>query len=71
MTVGPRSQCNACRHLHPKANLDDPFTCTAFPDAIPDSVYGNELDHREPIAGDGGVRFAAKPGDQFPAYAFT
>jgi hypothetical protein len=69
MTVGPRSQCNACRHLRPKANLDDPFTCTAFTDAIPDTVYGNELDHRKPVEGDHGIQFQAKPGDEFPEYA--
>lgn len=70
MTTGPRSQCDACRHFRERASFDDPFTCTAFPDGIPDAVYDNDLDHRNEIAGDNGIQFDAKPGDEFPEYAF-
>lgn len=70
MTTGPRSQCDACARLNPRASFTEPFTCDAFPQGIPDAVYGNQRDHRQPIQGDGGIRFEAKPGDEFPAYAF-
>lgn len=70
MTTSPRSQCDACRHFRDRASFDVPFTCDAFPAGIPDAVYDNTLDHRNEIDGDHGVRFAAKPGDEFPEYAF-
>ena len=70
MTTGPRSQCDACRHLRLGA-LDLPLACTAFPDGIPKQVLDNMLDHRLPVDGDNGVRFAAEVGDEFPAYAFA
>lgn len=34
MTVGPRSQCDACVHEHERQTFADPFTCDAFPDGI-------------------------------------
>lgn len=71
MTIGPRSQCDACRHFRGRASFTAPFTCDAFTSGIPDEVYDNERDHRQPIEGDNGIRFAAKAGDSFPAYAFT
>ena len=70
MTSGPRSQCDACSRLKPRANFDDPQTCTAFPRGIPGPVYDNEVDHRQPIPGDNALQFKAKAGDEFPAYAF-
>ena len=69
MTTGPRSQCDACVHLDPRQGFTQP-TCDAFPSGIPDEVYNNTLDHRQPVDGDRGIRFDAKPGDEFPAYAF-
>ena len=71
----PKSQCAACKRFRSWASeenvlgLDGPF-CEAFPGGIPDEVYENQADHRQPIPGDNGVRFAAKPGDEFPTYAF-
>ena len=70
MTSGPRAQCDACVHLRLDGNIDDPLTCDAFPAGIPDEIYDNEQDHREPIEGDHGIQFEAKAGDQFPEYAF-
>lgn len=75
MTVGPRWQCGACVHLDQPSS--DAFwstskpkpTCNAFPTGIPEAVLGNELDHRQPIDGDHGIQFEAKPGDEFPEYA--
>jgi hypothetical protein len=65
--VGPRSQCHACRHLVPEFGR---WHCAAFEGGIPTEVVDNTLDHRQPVDGDGGIRFEAKPGDEFPAYAF-
>lgn len=45
-------------------------TCAAFPDGIPGEVYGNALDHRQPIPGDHGVRWTSD-GREFPEYALT
>lgn len=70
MSIGPRSQCDACKHLRPKAKLNDSFTCDAFPTGIPDEIFYDEQDHRQPIDGDHGIQFEAKAGDEFPAYAF-
>lgn len=75
MTVGPRSQCSACINLVPlteeqwRSTTRVQRTCTAFPTGIPEAVFGNELDHRQPVEGDRGIQFEAKPGDEFPEYA--
>lgn len=69
----PRSQCDACSRFRSAFSVtpfaDDSF-CEAFPDGIPDLVYGNGVDHRRPVDGDHGIRFDLKPGDEFPTYAF-
>ncbi len=36
-------------------------TCDAFPDAVPQAILSNELDHRDPIEGDRGIRFEPRP----------
>jgi hypothetical protein len=52
-------------------------TCAAFPDGIPEEVFGGEHDHHEPFEGDGGLTFTptttpdadrllAYPPDGFP-----
>ena len=69
MTIGPRSQCDACRHLFPVI-VGEPWSCDAFPDGIPAAIVDDELDHRQPIDGDHGIQFEAKAGDEFPTYAF-
>jgi hypothetical protein len=45
--------------------------CAAFPAGIPERVWNNELDHREPIDGDHGLRWEANEGYEFPTYAFA
>lgn len=62
MTSRQRSQCSTCVHF--RSPLDrvvrDPeagAACDAFPDGIPDQVFGNEVDHRQPVAGDHGIRW--------------
>ena len=69
MTTGPRPQCDACIHRRP-IELDQPWTCDAFPDGIPEAILDDEVDHRQPVPGDHGIQFEAKPGDEFPEYAF-
>lgn len=71
MTTGPRSQCDACVRHQPWDATHPTSFCAAFPDGIPDAVYLNALDHRQPIDGDHGIRFEAKPGDEFPEQSFT
>ena len=31
--------------------------CDAYPESIPDEMVNNEVDHREPVKGDSGLRF--------------
>ena len=45
------SQCIRCEH-----NLGGGL-CEAYPAGIPDEILTNEHDHREPLAGDNGIRF--------------
>lgn len=69
MTTGPGSQCLiACAHLR-DGDLDAPITCDAFPQGIPDAILDNEVDHRQPVDGDHGIQFQAKPGTTYPEYA--
>lgn len=75
MTTRPQSQCGACaRYRSPFSpentdGLDGPF-CAAFPGGIPDQVFNNEVDHRQPVVGDHGLRWIARDGADFPTYAF-
>jgi len=70
----PQSQCDACALYRSPFDRSDgdysggPF-CEAFPSGIPNEVYTNMLDHRQPIDGDHGVRWTSN-GDSFPEYAF-
>lgn len=45
--------CASCRHY-----LGSGW-CSAFPDGdgIPEAILLGEIDHREPIDGDGGIRY--------------
>ena len=79
MTTGPRSQCDTCARLRsPWEKTGDQFGeggpfCAAFPaqeGGIPDVVYNNGADHRQPVDGDHGIRWLAKAGETFPECAF-
>lgn len=50
------TQCVFCKHL----NDYPPGGCPAFPGGIPEPITLNQADHREPYAGDGGIRFEAR-----------
>lgn len=75
MTTGPRSQCDTCERFRSpfsRENVDglsEPF-CAAFPGGIPAVVFGNVEDHREPVAGDHGLRWATN-GEPYPEYALA
>ena len=45
------SQCAMCKHKRANA------TCAAYPGKIPDAILTNEHDHKQPFAGDNGIRF--------------
>ncbi len=52
-------QCLECRHYQ---GVQDRVTfpvhvCEAYPDGIPDAIITGMHDHREPFAGDKGIRF--------------
>ncbi len=49
------------------------LTCDAFPGGIPDDILCSRVDHREPVAGDNGVRWEqdpAMPALDEPLYAW-
>lgn len=58
--IGPTSQCGTCIHFRSPftADFDGGPTCAAFPDAIPEEIFLNRVDHREPYDGDHGIRWA-------------
>lgn len=58
MTRSKPPICIACVHLLPKR--DNLMSCKAFP-IIPGMIVFNELDHRLPIVGDGGIQFEQDP----------
>lgn len=54
------SQCWLCQHFDREDKRAK--RCAAFPNGIPAAVFGNSIDHREPVDGDGGLRFKPRPG---------
>lgn len=72
-----RSQCSTCVLFRSPFDREDgdfsggPY-CAAWPgrDGIPDAVLNNQLDHRQPIDGDRGIRWKGKPDTVFPESAF-
>lgn len=68
-TMGPVI-CFACKRLRSKMREDEPATCDAFPDGIPDEIYPNGADHREPYPDDHGLRFLLDPRKEFMLRAY-
>jgi len=54
--------CLECKHYHDKLyKADEDRICKAFPDGIPERIfYTSEIDHTEPVEGDGGIQFEEK-----------
>jgi hypothetical protein len=50
--------CGSCSHLNRSSDrpLLDP-RCSAFPKGIPNEILLSKADHRQPFAGDNGIRF--------------
>jgi hypothetical protein len=53
--------CGGCKNLT-SPDLREP-RCTAFPDGIPNEILLSRADHRQPFAGDNGIRFDPKDAD--------
>lgn len=51
----PPSLCDSCKRKQP-GNY-----CDAFPTGIPVEIRLNEVDHREPVEGDGGKQWLLDP----------
>lgn len=48
--------CWSCAHYGPEKG-----TCRAFPQRIPLEIVSGEVEHREPIDGDGGLTYKRRP----------
>jgi len=78
MTSRPAIQCLTCKHYvspfdreDEGARSDEPTqVCAAYPAGIPDEIWTNKVDHREPFEGDNGIRWATS-GPDFPEYAMS
>lgn len=73
MTIGPTSQCSTCarfRSPFDRPDMSGPTSCEAFPDGIPEPVFFNGFDHRQPIEGDHGVRWESN-GEPYPEWALA
>lgn len=81
MTSRLPPQCLSCGHwvspldrTDPNASEDEPTqTCSAFPlpGGIPDDIWWNRFDHRQPHAGDHGIQWAPDGDAEFPEYAMN
>lgn len=55
MTTGPAPICVECVYYKPT------LRCKAFPRGIPVAILTSKADHRQPYAGDKGIRFKQNP----------
>ncbi|MEO3826949.1 hypothetical protein [Actinomadura sp. B10D3] len=63
--------CDACVRLQKRSNPDAQTSldrwipyCDAFPEGVPNEIYRNGFDHRNPFEGDRGIRFELRPGGE-------
>lgn len=57
--IGPQPLCAACKRFG--TDFEKGPVCSAFPDGIPERIYRDGFDHRQPFPGDGGTRFVRDP----------
>ena len=59
--------CLGCKH-YDRTAPGPGLRCAAFPDGVPNEIYVSAADHRQPFAGDQGIRFEPVD-DEDAAYA--
>ena len=59
------ANCHMCRHMFRSGTP----RCTAYPDGIPWEIQAGEVDHRQPWAGDHGIRYDPLKPEEFRARA--
>lgn len=73
--IGPPPQCSTCKHWTPpiaRGETDTTLqTCTAYPKGIPDKIWTNRADHRQPQDRDHGIRWEPDGDAQFPEWAMN
>lgn len=58
--IGLMGQCDVCLNR----NWDEKgVKCKAFPFGVPEKIYNMEIDHREHVSGDNGIKFEQDPGE--------
>lgn len=62
MTTRGPAICDSCVHLGRPVAYGDPARCTAFPTGIPEDIYFEGADHREPRPGDNGIQWEIMEG---------
>jgi len=55
VTSRPPPQCLLCTHFRSPLTGAPEQTCDAYPDGIPDPIWNNHADHRQPQDGDQGI----------------
>jgi hypothetical protein len=79
MTSRPAAQCLSCKHWRSPldrtdANARQPEPtqiCDAFPKGIPEAIWWNRADHRQPKPGDHGIHWEPDGDAKFPEYAMA
>ena len=66
--IEPGPSCIGCRHFY--AGVAGELLCVAFPEGIPEEIWEERNDHREPYPGDHGIQFEEGPYDEWfpPGY---
>lgn len=63
MTSRPIALCAGCIRLRFGPDGVGP-RCDAFPNRVPDAIWQDGFDHRNPYRGDHGIRFLMKAGGE-------
>lgn len=70
MTTRLPPQCLTCVHWVPGTPETSVPTCGAYAGGIPDEIWWNQTDHRQPAEGDHGIQWESiGDGIEFPAWA--